>query len=36
MKKLVHLTEPAVNAGCRTWEAHSEKKNPYMQGSKTN
>jgi hypothetical protein len=35
MTKLVHLTELEVNAGCRTWVAHS-KKNPYMQGSKTN
>jgi hypothetical protein len=28
MTKLVHLTELEVNAGCRTWVAHSEKKIP--------
>ena len=28
MTKLVHLTEPEVNAGCRTWVAHSEKTIP--------
>jgi hypothetical protein len=26
MTKLMHLTEPEVNAGCRTWVAHSEEK----------
>ena len=36
MTKLVHLIEPEMNGGYRTWVAHSEEKNPYVKGSKTN
>jgi len=34
MTKLVYLTGPEANAGCRMWVAHSEKKNLYMLGIK--
>jgi len=32
--KLVYLNEPEASAGCRTWVAHSEKKNPFILGIK--